>query len=126
MDAVRETSTLIAADKVQGTYVFNNGGDRVGEINDLMIDKRSGQVAYAIMSFGGFLGVGNSYHPLPWSLLRYNTNLGGYVVDIKQSQLEDAPSYEAGAEPAWGDPEYERKLHDFYGVTPGGRPGGPL
>ena len=125
MDAVRETSSLIAADKVNGTYVFNAQGDRVGEVNDLMIDKRSGQVAYAIMSFGGFLGVGNSYHPLPWSLLNYNTNLGGYVVDIEQSQLEDAPSYEAGTEPAWGDPEYERKLQDFYGVTPLGRSGGP-
>jgi hypothetical protein len=126
MDAVRETSTLIAADKVKGTYVFNAQGDRIGEINDLMLDKKSGQVAYAIMSFGGFLGVGNSYHPLPWSLLNYNTNLGGYAIDIKQSQLEGAPSYEVGAEPAWGDPDYERRLHDFYGVTPGGRPGGPL
>jgi hypothetical protein len=75
MDAVRETTTLIAADKVQGTDVFNNGGDRLGSIHDLMIDKQTGQVAYAIMSFGGFLGMGNSYHPLPWSLLRYNTNL---------------------------------------------------
>ncbi len=126
MDAVQETSTLIAGDKVKGTYVFNPQGDRIGEINDLMLDKRSGQVAYAIMSFGGFLGVGNSYHPLPWSLLKYNTNLGGYVVDIKQSQLEDAPSYEVGTEPAWGDPEYERRLYDFYGVTTRGGVGGPL
>ena len=126
MDAVRETSTLIAADKVQGTYVFNTGGDRLGSIHDLMIDKKTGEVAYAIMAFGGFLGVGDSYHPLPWSLLKYNTNLGGYLVDIDQSQLEEAPSYAVGTEPAWGDPEYERKLHDFYGVTPGGRPGGPL
>ena len=86
MDTVRETSTLIAANKVEGTDVFNAGGDRVGSIHDLMIDKRSGQVAYAIMAFGGFLGVWNSYHPLPWSLLQYNTNLGGYVVDIKQSR----------------------------------------
>lgn len=126
MDAVQETSTLIAAGKVNGAYVFNSQGDRIGEINDLMINKRSGQVAYAIMSFGGFLGVGNSYHPLPWSLLKYNTNLGGYVVDIKQSQLEDAPSYEVGTEPAWGDPEYERKLQDFYGVTSAGGPASPL
>ena len=59
MDAVRETSTLIAADKVQGTDVFNNGGDRLGSVHDLMIDKQTGQVAYAIMSFGGFLGIGN-------------------------------------------------------------------
>ena len=119
MDAVRETSTLIAADKVQGTDVFNNGGDRLGSVHDLMIDKQTGQVAYAIMSFGGFLGIGNSYHPLPWSLLRYNTNLGGYVVEIDDSQLRDAPSYPIGTEPAWGDPEYEGKLQDYYGVGVG-------
>jgi hypothetical protein len=119
MDAVRETSTLIAADKVQGTDVFNNGGDRLGSVHDLMIDKQTGQVAYAIMSFGGFLGMGNSYHPLPWSLLRYNTNLGGYVVEIDDSQLRDAPSYPVGTEPAWGDPEYEDKLQDYYGVGVG-------
>ena len=119
MDAVRETSTLIAADKVQGADVFNNGGDRLGSVHDLMIDKQTGQVAYAIMSFGGFLGIGNSYHPLPWSLLRYNPNLGGYVVEIEDSQLRDAPSYPVGTEPAWGDPEYEDKLQDYYGVGVG-------
>jgi PRC-barrel domain len=118
MDAVRETSTLIAADKVQGTDVFNNGGDRLGSVHDLMIDKQTGQVAYAIMSFGGFLGIGNSYHPLPWSLLRYNQNLGGYVVELNESLLKSAPSYPVGTEPAWGDPEYESKLHDYYGVGP--------
>lgn len=116
MDAVLETSTLIAAGKVQGAYVFNPQGDRIGEINDVMLDKRSGRVAYAIMSFGGFLGMGNSYYPLPWSLLKYDTNLGGYVVEIDQRQLEDAPSYPVGTEPAWGDPEYEGKLSDFYGL----------
>ena len=118
MDSTRETSILVAAHKVQGTDVFNTGGDRIGSIHDLMIDKQSGQIAYAIMAFGGFLNIWNSYHPVPWSLLRYNTNLGGYVADIKMSQLEDAPSYPAGTEPAWGDREYERKLHDYYGVGP--------
>ena len=127
MDNVRETSTLIAANKVEGTDVFNSGGDRVGSIHDLMIDKVSGQVAYAIMSFGGFLGVGNSYHPLPWQLLEYNTNLEGYVVDIKPGQLEDAPSNPVESEPAWGDPEYERKVRDYYGaVPPWSPPPGPL
>ena len=63
MDAVRETTTLIAADKVQGTDVFNNGGDRLGSVHDLMIDKQTGQVAYAILSFGGFLGRGQRLSP---------------------------------------------------------------
>ena len=67
MDAIRETSSLIAADKVQGTWVYNAAGENLGSIYDLMIDKKSGNVAYAIMSFGGFLGIGNDYHPLPWT-----------------------------------------------------------
>jgi hypothetical protein len=116
MENVRETSTLIAANKVKGTNVFNAGGDRLGSIHDLMIDKQSGQIAYAILSFGGFLGVWSSYHPLPWSLLRYDTNLSGYIVDINESQLKDAPSYTAGTEPAWGDPDYGRELRDDYGA----------
>ena len=116
MDAVRETTTLIAADKVHGTDVFNNGGDRLGSVHDLMIDKQTGQLVYAILSFGGFLGVGRSYHPLPWSLLRYDTNLGGYVVEMDESQLKGAPSYPVGTDPAWGDPEYEGKLHDYWSI----------
>ena len=113
----RETGTLIGSDKVEGTAVYGPDDTKIGSIERVMIDKRTGQVAYAIMAFGGFLGVGDSYHPLPWSLLKYNTNLGGYLVDIDQSQLEDAPSYAVGTEPSWGDPDYERKLHDYYGVA---------
>jgi hypothetical protein len=62
---------------VQGTWVYNAAGENLGSIHDVMIDKKSGNVAYAIMSFGGFLGIGNDYHPLPWSVLRYDTALGG-------------------------------------------------
>jgi hypothetical protein len=69
MEATQETGNLIASDKVQGTNVYNTAGDNLGAIHDLMIDKPSGKVAYAIMSFGGFLGIGNQYHPLPWSVL---------------------------------------------------------
>ena len=79
MEAIQETSSLIASDKVQGTNVYNAAGDNLGSIHDLMIDKVSGKVAYAIMSFGGFLGIGSQYHPLPWSVLKYDTRLGGYV-----------------------------------------------
>lgn len=118
MEAVRETSSLIAADKVQGTNVYDKAGDNLGSIHDVMIDKRSGKVAYAIMSFGGFLGIGNEYHPLPWSVLKYDTNLGGYVVHLDKGKLERSPSYNIGSEPAWGDREYETQLHDYYGVGP--------
>ena len=118
MEAVQETGTLIASDKVQGTSVFNAEGENLGAIHDLMIDKPTGKVAYAIMSFGGFLGMGNQYHPLPWSILKYDTGAGGYVVNLDKQQLEGAPAYEEDTSPAWGDRAYETKIHDYYGVGP--------
>ena len=118
MEAVQETGSLIASDKVQGTEVYNTAGDNLGAIHDIMIDKPSGKVAYAIMSFGGFLGIGNQYHPLPWSILHYDTGKGGYVVNLDKRQLEGAPVYDAGQEPAWGDRAYENAIHDYYGVGP--------
>jgi sporulation protein YlmC with PRC-barrel domain len=114
-----ETGNLIASSKVQGTAVYNTAGESLGEIDDLMIDKSTGKVAYAIMSFGGFLGImGNKYHPLPWSVLKYDTGRGGYVVNLDKQQLEGAPAYDADAEPEWGDRAYEKRLHDYYGAEP--------
>ena len=123
---VRETHALIGSDKVEGTAVYRSNGDKVGNIARVMIGKQSGKVGYAVMSFGGFMGIGEDYYPLPWSLLRYDTNLGGYVVEIDESRLEGAPSYPVGTEPAWGDPEYEGRLHDYYGVGPYWSIPGPL
>ena len=77
----RETRHLIAADKVEGTTVYNRAGEKLGSIESVVIDKVSGKVAYAVLSFGGFLGIGDSHYPLPWGMLKYDTNLGGYVVD---------------------------------------------
>ena len=74
----RETSNLIGSDKVEGTPVCRPDGERVGQIERIMIDKLSGKVAYAVMSCGGFLGMGEDYYPLPWSVLKYNPTLGGY------------------------------------------------
>jgi sporulation protein YlmC with PRC-barrel domain len=118
MENVNETPSLIAASKVSGTTVYNTAGESIGEIHDEMIDKKTGQVAYAVMSFGGFLGIGNNYHPIPWSLLKYDTSRGGYVVNLTNSQLEGAPSYAEGLDPGWGDRDYETKVHDYYGVGP--------
>jgi PRC-barrel domain len=70
---------------------------------DVMIDKLSGKVAYAIMSFGGFLGVGERYHPLPWNTLKYDTRQGGDVVGLTRQQLEGAPTFARTETPAWGD-----------------------
>ena len=117
--AVDETDRLIASDKVEGTPVYNRQDESLGSIYTVMIDKFSGQVAYAVMGFGGFLGIGERYHPLPWKALTYDTRLGGYVVDVSREQLERAPSY-ARDEAPWSDPAYGRRVSDYYGVPYGG------
>ena len=116
--ATDETGSLIAASKVEGTTVYNRQGDNLGHVYDVMIDKRSGQVAYAIMSFGGFLGLGESYHPLPWKILDYDTSMGGYVVDLDKDRLEGAPAYSSSERPDWRDRDYTHRIDNFYGVTP--------
>jgi len=108
---------LIAASKVNGTNVYNRAGEKLGSVYDVMLDKRSGKADYAIMSFGGFLGIGDSYHPLPWDQLTYDTNMGGYVVNLDRARLEGAPSYGASDTTIWDDPEYGRRVNDYYGGT---------
>ena len=107
---------LILASRVEQTPAFNGAGERIGHIDDLSIDRRSGQVVYAIMSFGGFLGIGKRFHPLPWHVLHYDPQRGGYVVSLDQSALENAPHFEAdelrelgGAQPA------ATQIWEYYG-----------
>src|SRR5436190_12220208 len=114
--ATDETDRLISADKVEGTAVYNRMGERLGTVHNLMIDKYTGQVAYAVMSVGGFLGIGESYHPLPWKVLTYDTGQGGYVVDLDRSRLQGAPSYTASSLPNWSDQRYRRGIDEYYGV----------
>ena len=114
----RPINPLISGDKVDGTAVYNAAGERLGDVHDVMIDKVSGRVAYAIMSFGGFLGIGEKYHPLPWNALKYDVELGGYVVNLTREQLEGGPVYDDTDEPRWGDRDYERGVHDYYGLPP--------
>ena len=116
--ALDETDRLIASDKVQGTEVFGRNGERLGTVYNFMVDKITGRVAYAVMSFGGFLGLGERYHPLPWEALTYDPVRGGYVVDLDREKLERAPSFAAGEEP-WRDPEHRRNVFGFYGFNYG-------
>lgn len=113
-----ETSTLISANKVEGTTVVNPAGEKLGSIEEIMIDKRSGKVAYAVMSFGGFLGIGDRHHPLPWGVLKYDTNLNGYVVNLDKRVLEQAPMYGSDERIDLADEAYGKKIHDYYKVPP--------
>jgi len=114
--------SLITADRVNGTPVYNSAGAKIGDIEDLSIDKVSGQVVYALLSFGGFLGLGERVHPLPWSVLKYDIGLNGYVVPLDKSELEKAPSYTKDelATFGGGDP-YRDRLFEYYGPY-GARP----
>jgi hypothetical protein len=114
--AIEETNRLIASDKVEGTAVYNRKSEHLGSVHNFMVDKSTGRVAYAVMSFGGFLGMGESYHPLPWRVLTYDTKQGGFVIDLDKSQLEKAPSYTASNMPNWSDRTYGTRIDEFYGV----------
>ena len=118
METLDENASVISASKVTGTNVCNTDGDQLGEIQDVMLDKRSGKIAYAVMSFGGFLGIGERYHPLPWATLKYDTRQEGYVVGLTIDQLKGAPTYAANELPTWGDRAYEIRIHDYYKMAP--------
>ena len=110
----RRDSHLIAASRVKGTVVFNGTGEKLGTVEDVMIDKASGSVAFALMSFGGFLGIGTKLHPLPWNVLRYDPGAGGYVVSLDRKTLIEAPTVERDADFDWADESWARNLYDYY------------
>jgi len=105
----------IRSSRVRGTVVYNRAGERLGVIDDLVIGKRDGQVKYAIMSFGGFLGVGEEYYPVPWDMLSYDPAREGYVADLTKDQLTRSPHFSAEKEPNWTDPAFGRRVDDYYG-----------
>lgn len=112
--AIEETVRLIASNKVEGTPVFNTNGDELGTIHNFMVDKYTGQVAYAVMLSGAFLGLGGSYHPLPWRALKYHRSIGGYLVDIDNARLREAPKYGESEDP-FSDPLFGEKVDAHYG-----------
>ncbi|TAJ28962.1 MAG: PRC-barrel domain containing protein [Reyranella sp.] len=107
--------TLINAEKVNGTNVYNLQGEKLGTVEDIMIDKASGQAIYAVMSFGGFLGIGHKHHPLPWKTLKYDTSKEGYVVALDKDMLMDAPTHDDDKDFAW-TPDYGRRVDKYYDV----------
>jgi hypothetical protein len=117
-DITDPAGRLIAADRVNGTPVYDTQGQKLGNVEDLMIDKVSGRIAYAVLSFGGFLGIGDKHHPLPWGTLKYDQTLGGYVVSLDRRVLEGAPVFSDGEPAAWDDQAWGRQVHDYYKATP--------
>ena len=115
MDTSITNSDYICSDRVEGTAVYNNTGDKLGSIDSLMINKMTGQVHHAVLEFGGFLGLGTDRYPLPWSMLKYDTVLDGYVVPISKDRLEDAPRYPLTTpSPFMTDAAYGQRVNDYY------------
>jgi sporulation protein YlmC with PRC-barrel domain len=114
----KEGYDVIAADKVEGTAVYNMAGEKLGTIKNVMIDKLSGKVVYATLGSGGVLGIGQKYYPLPWNVLTYNTDLGGYQLDVDREKLEAGPAAtEEELTQKFQDKDWGRKVYDYYGSS---------
>jgi hypothetical protein len=117
-DVLQKPHPLIASDRVEGTAVRRPNGDRIGHVERLMIDKITGSVSYAILSFGGFLGMGTNLLPLPWARLTYSPRFEAYELDIEDDELRRAPSFRADTDFDWGDRSKVTELHRYYGIQP--------
>lgn len=114
----RETGNLIGSDKVEGTAVYSMDDEKIGTIERVMIDKPSGKVAYAVLSFGGFLGIGDDHYPIPWGKLTYDESIGGYRTDLSKAELDAAPRYDSEEDFEWNDRQRAMDIYTYYGVPP--------
>jgi sporulation protein YlmC with PRC-barrel domain len=108
----------IAASRVIGTSVYNTAGDKIGTIEDVMLDKLSNGIMFAVIGFGGFLGMGEKYHAIPWSALDYDENRGGYVVPFTEEQLKAAPAYSINVLSGNDGAAARDASYSYYGVEP--------
>ena len=109
---------LISSRRVEGTNVFDGEGKKLGTIHSVMINKRSGQAAYALLSFGGVLGVGSHIHPMPWESLTYDVDLDGYRVEMSREQLQHAPRMSLDDTDRPIDREHAEEVRSYYGAMP--------
>ena len=114
---VKDTSSLIASDKVEGTKVYGADGKHIGSISRLLLEKSGGRVSYAVLSFGGFFGIGDDYYPLPWEKLHYDEELDGYRIDLTKEQIENGPRFANRDDESFFGRD-DRTVYDHYGVPP--------
>ena len=115
MGMAQRSSNLISSENGEGAAVYDSTGNKIGRIDRRMIEKDSGVIRYAVMTFGGFLGIGEGEYPLMWNAFRYDVNLGGYVTNVTADQLKNAPEF---TDESWADPEWESRLHEHFGSRP--------
>lgn len=109
-------SPILSSSSIVGTKVYNNNGDSLGDIKDLMIDPSDGHVNYAVLSFGGFLGIGDKYFAVPLEAFRIDQSNERFVLDVKKERLEKAPGFDKDNWPNTADNTFTNQVYDFYGV----------
>jgi len=114
MTAKKPAHRLIPADRVNGTDVVSKSGEKLGKIEDVAIEKVSGDVAYAILSYGGLLGIGAKFHPVPWKLLKYDPDKRAYVVPLDKADLEKAPMIDEKELSGWTDEATRDSIYGYY------------
>lgn len=111
-------SSAIRAGKAIGTEVYDRSGNKIGEVKDIILEKTSNNILFAAVSFGGVLGMGQKYHPVPWSELDYDPNQGGYVVSFSADQLKGAPADSLEALTRDDGRAYRDRAYQHYGTKP--------
>lgn len=110
-------TSAIRATRVIGTSVYNIAGEKIGEIEDIMLDKSASRIMFAVIGFGGFLGINEKYHPIPWSLLDYDENRGGYFVPMTKEQIKAAPAHSISELTRNDGGEVRTASYDYYKVN---------
>lgn len=109
---------LMGANTLTGNDVYNRQDEDLGDIKEFMLDMGTGRVAYAVLSFGGFMGMGEKLFAVPWSALTLDTVNKRFVLDATKERLESAPGFDKDNWPDMADATWAKEVHDYYGVTP--------
>ena len=107
---------LLSASTISGDDVYNRQGEKLGSIKDLMMDIHSGRVSYAVLSFGGFLSLGEKLFAVPWSALAVDTENKRLLLDTNEERLKEAPGFDKDNWPNMADPSWEKSIHSYYGT----------
>jgi sporulation protein YlmC with PRC-barrel domain len=114
---VKDMSMLVACDRVEGSKVFGSDGKQIGHIERLMLEKSDGRIAFIILSFGGFFGIGQEHYRVPWEKLRFDARIDGYRINMTKSDVEKACRF-LGKDDILAHKEHGHKSHDYFGVPP--------
>jgi sporulation protein YlmC with PRC-barrel domain len=117
-DPDRRYRRVLSASTLAGDHVQNSAGEDLGKVNEIMIDIPSGKVAYAVLSFGGFLGMGNKLFALPWSALKLDEGKKCFVLDVDKKKLENAPGFDKDNWPDMADTTWRNEIFSYYGARP--------